>query len=74
MWPLSKIHQVGELIAAVGVLVFLIFVGYEVQQNKETHIQTSTQTLISDYARTVSFLPHDDRPRESLRMYNRLDV
>ena len=74
MWPFSKIHEVGKISAAVGVLVFLIFVGYEVQQNKETHIQTSTQTLISDYARTVSFLPHNDRPREALRMYNRLAV
>ncbi len=53
MWPLSKIHQVGELIAAVGVIVSLIFVGYEVQQNNETHIQTSTQILTSDFARAV---------------------
>lgn len=74
MWPFSKIHEVGKIIAVVGVLVFLIFVGYEVQQNKETNIQTSTQTLISDYARIVSFLPHNDRPREALRMYNRLAV
>ncbi len=34
MWNLDKIHKVGELIAAAAVVVSLLFVGYEVQQNK----------------------------------------
>ena len=33
MWSLSKLHQVGELIAAVAVVISLIFVGVQIREN-----------------------------------------
>jgi len=59
MWPLSKIHQVGELIAAVAVVISLIFVGYEVRQNNERQIQATTQTMVSDYASGLLAVAND---------------
>ena len=59
MWPLSKIHQVGELIAAVAVVISLIFVGYEVHQNNQRQIQATTQTMVSDYASGLLAVAND---------------
>ena len=33
MWSLKKIHQIGELIAAVAVVVSLVFVGLQIRHN-----------------------------------------
>ncbi len=33
MWSLSKTHQVGELIAAIAVVISLIFVGVQIRDN-----------------------------------------
>jgi len=33
MWSLNKTHQVGELIAAIAVVIFLVFVGLQVRDN-----------------------------------------
>jgi hypothetical protein len=33
MWSLSKTHQVGELIAAIAVVISLIFVGIQIRDN-----------------------------------------
>ena len=33
MWSLNKIHQIGELVAAVAVVVSLVFVGLQIRDN-----------------------------------------
>jgi hypothetical protein len=33
MWSLDKVHKVGELLAAVAVVISLIFVGLEIREN-----------------------------------------
>ena len=33
MWSLTKMHQVGELIAAIAVVISLIFVGVQIREN-----------------------------------------
>jgi hypothetical protein len=33
VWSLSKLHQVGELIAAIAVVISLIFVGIQIRDN-----------------------------------------
>lgn len=48
MWTLKKAHRAGELAAAVAVVVSLIFVGFEVAQNNQINIETSTQQLLSE--------------------------
>ncbi len=48
MWTLKQAHRVGELAAAVAVVVSLIFVGLEVAQNNQINIETSTQQLLSE--------------------------
>ena len=39
---LDMIHKVGELTAAIAVVLSLLFVGYEVQQNSLAQKQSST--------------------------------
>jgi hypothetical protein len=48
-WPMSRFLQVGELIAAVAVVISVIVVGLEIRQNSEAQIQQVTQTAVSDY-------------------------
>ena len=53
MWTLSRIHQLGELLAAVAVVLSLLFVGYGIQQNSQAQIQATTQNVISEYNSTI---------------------
>ncbi len=50
LWPLTKIHQIGELVAAVAVILSLPFVGFEIQQNSRRQSQATTQTVVSDFS------------------------
>jgi len=59
MWPLSKIHQVGELIAAVAVVISLVFVGYEVQQNSQAQNRMATEAVVRDYVGTIRSVSGD---------------
>jgi len=59
MWPLSKIHQLGELIAAVAVVISLVFVGYEVQQNSKAQTRTATEAVVRDFVGTIRMLSED---------------
>lgn len=56
MWSLKKIHRVGELLAAVAVVVSLLIVAYEVQQNSEWQRQGTTQELINAYTGILTLL------------------
>jgi hypothetical protein len=58
-WPLEKAHQVGELIAAVAVVVSLLLVAFEVKQNNEEQQQAMTQELITSYTEIVTLLARD---------------
>jgi hypothetical protein len=58
-WPLEKAHQVGELIAAVAVVVSLLLVAFEVKQNNEEQQQAMTQELITSYTDIVTLLARD---------------
>jgi len=49
MWPLSKILQVGELIAAVAVVVSVGFVIVEIRENSEAQVRSTTQAVVGDY-------------------------
>jgi len=33
MWSLDRIHQIGELVAAIAVVISLVFVGFQVRDN-----------------------------------------
>ena len=56
MWSLKKTHQLGELIAAVAVVISLVFVGYEVQQNSEAQSQTATEAVVRDFVGAIRSL------------------
>jgi len=49
MWKLKKIHKIGELAAAIAVVISLLFVGFEVQQNNQIQIQQATRSLVRDW-------------------------
>ena len=69
MWNLKKIHRVGELLAAVAVVVSLIFVGYEIQQNNETQKRLTTRSLARDWSNTVESLQESELACLYLRMW-----
>ena len=58
-WSLDGINKVGELIAALGVVISLLLVAYEVQQNSEEQKQAMTQELINSYTEIVTLLTQD---------------
>ena len=59
MWQLKKIHQVGELIAAVAVVISLVFVGYEVQQNNQAQTRIATEAVVRDFVTAIRTLSED---------------
>ena len=60
MWNLDKIHKVGELLAAIAVVLSLLFVGYEIQQNNETQKRLTTRSLARDWGYSVESLQDPD--------------
>ena len=69
MWNLKKIHRVGELLAAVAVVVSLIFVGYKIQQYNETQKRLTTRSLARDWSNTVESLQDGELACLYLRMW-----
>ena len=49
MWTLDKIHKVGELVAALAVVLSLLFVGYEIQQSNQAQLQANTRAVIGEW-------------------------
>ena len=54
MWNLDSIHKIGELIAAIAVVVSLLFVGVEVQQNNQIQKQQATRSLVRDWSDAIT--------------------
>lgn len=59
MWPLGKIHKVGELVAAAAVVISLVFVGYEVKQNSQAQTRMATEAVVRDFVGTIRSLNAD---------------
>ena len=53
---LDRIHKLGELAAAIAVVLSLLFVGYEVQQNSLAQKQLATRSLVKDWSDAVAAL------------------
>ena len=70
MWNLDKIHKVGELTAAIAVVVSLLFVGYEIQENNQTQKRLTTRSLARDWSYAVSSLQESELACLWLRMWN----
>ena len=59
MWPLDKVHKVGELIAATAVVLSLIFVGFQISDgNRETRSATIQAALDSEMAFQAELARH----------------
>ena len=54
MWNLDSIHKIGELIAAIAVVISLMFVGLEVQQNNIIQNQMATRSLARDWTNAIT--------------------
>jgi hypothetical protein len=50
MWSLSKTHKVAELVAAIAVIVSLVFVGLQVQQNTTAVQSAAAQSVHENFA------------------------
>ncbi len=56
MWSLSKVHQIGELTAAIAVVISLIFVGLEIRDNTvATRAATYQDTVAYDIGNLQTF-------------------
>ncbi|MGR3344241.1 MAG: hypothetical protein ACU0DI_13635 [Paracoccaceae bacterium] len=49
MWKLGKIHKVGELVAALAVVVSLLFVAFEIQKSNQTQVQANTRAVVGEW-------------------------
>jgi hypothetical protein len=59
-WSLSKVLQIGELVAAFAVVVSVGFVVFEIRQNSEAQIRATTQQAVSNYISSLE--RHVDNP------------
>ena len=59
LWPLERILQVGELVAAIAVIVSVVFVGIEIRQNSRAQVQATTQAAVSDYVGSLELMAGD---------------
>ncbi len=50
MWNLDRIHKIGELVAAIAVVISLLFVGIEIKQNNNIQRQQATRSLSRDWS------------------------
>jgi len=50
MWTLKKMHRVGELVAAIAVVISLIFVGFEIRQNSTVVQSAAAQSVHENFA------------------------
>ena len=53
-WNLDKGHKTAEMVAAIAVVLSLIFVGLEIQQNNEIQKQMATRSLARDWSNAVA--------------------
>lgn len=67
-WPLERMLQVGELVAAVAVIISVVFVAIEIRQNSRAQVQATTQAAVSDYVGSLELLASD---REFACLYTR---
>jgi len=70
MWKLGKVHKIGELIAAIAVVVSLLFVGIELQQNNRIQRQTATRNLVRDWTEAISAYKNPELACLSVRLLN----
>lgn len=59
LWPFERVLQVGELVAAIAVIVSVVFVGVEIRQNSQAQVQATTQVAVSDYVGSLELLASD---------------
>ena len=50
MWNLDKTHKIGELAAAIAVVLSLLFVGLEIRQNSATVQNAAAQAVHENFA------------------------
>lgn len=46
---MTKALQIGEILAAAGVIASVAFVALEIRQNSQAQVLSTTQTVVSDY-------------------------
>lgn len=56
MWPMNKLLQTGELVAALAVVVSVVILTVEIRQNSEAQIRSATQVAVSDYIQSLERL------------------
>ena len=66
MWSLSKMHQAGELIAAIAVVISLIFVGLQIKDNT---IATEAATYQDTVAYDIEILLNMGSTPEMARVF-----
>jgi len=60
-WKLSELASVAEVVAAIGVILSLLFVGYQIKDgNRETRAATLQATLDSEMALQSETLQYAD--------------
>ena len=67
MWSLSKTHQVGELIAAIAVVISLIFVGLQIRENTTA---SQAATYQASVAYNVEILLNLAASPDTARVFN----
>ena len=56
MWPMNKLLQTGELVAALAVVVSVVILTVEIRQNSEAQVRSATQVAVSDYIQSLERL------------------
>jgi hypothetical protein len=53
MWSMNRVLQVCEIVAALAVVLSVVFVSLEIKQNSKAQIRSTTQAAVSDYIKSL---------------------
>lgn len=59
LWSLERILQVGEIVAAIAVIISVVFVAIEIRQSSQAQVQATTQAAVSDYLDSLELMASD---------------
>ncbi len=56
---LKKWALIAEIVGGIAIVLSLAFVGYEIRLNNQRQVQSTTQSIVSDYSVYVSLIAED---------------
>lgn len=68
MWTFDNFHKIGEVVAAIAVVISLLFVDYEIKKSNEAQLESNIRAVGGTGWRVARFLAKICAENERLRL------